>query len=106
MTRRMMFLALSTLIATMGAGISAHKEVRIVGTLTKVETASITVKKADSKIVTILFDKDTDITRDNVKVSASELKVGRTVVVDACAEASKPLMASEIKLVPPTAASK
>ena len=97
---------LCVLTVGMGTGLSAHNEVRIVGTLVKVETASISVKTADNKTVVILFDKDTDITRDKAKVAASELKVGRTVVVDACAEPSKPIVALEIRLVPPIPARK
>jgi len=106
MTRRGMFVALSAVLLALGAGLAAHNEVRIVGTLAKVEAASITVKKADGKSVSILFDKDTDITRNKAKVKASELKVGGTVVVDACAEPGKPIMALEIKLVPPIAVKK
>ena len=106
MTRRMAILAVSVLLGAMGTGLSAHNEVRIVGTLAKVGPDSIAVRKADGTTASIRFDKDTDITRNKAKVTASELKVGRTVVVDACAEPGKPIVALEIKLVPPIAVKK
>lgn len=100
MTRRHLLVALGATL-TAGVTLAAHNEIRVVGTLTKVEPDSITVKKADGKLVTIGYDKDTDILRNKAKVAASELKVGGSVVVDACAEPKKPLVALEIRLVPP-----
>jgi hypothetical protein len=79
---------------------SAHDEFRIIGTLTRVQEHQIDVKQKDSRTVSIAVNKETLITRDKKKVPASELKTGRSVVVDALGDDLTDLVALEVRIVP------
>jgi hypothetical protein len=80
--------------------LSAHDEFRIIGTLTAVTASEIQVKQEDSKTVAIKLDKETLITRDKKTVKASELKKGRSVVVNALGDDFSDLLALEVRIVP------
>ena len=78
----------------------AHERFRVIGTIAKQTKATITVKKKDAKTTSIHLDKQTEISRDGKRVEALELKVGRSVVVDAYGDSEDDLLAVEIRIVP------
>ena len=59
-----------------------------------------TIKTAKSGTVEILLNAKTAVSRDQKKVPRSELKKGRTVVVDGIGDSIFDLEAIEIKIVP------
>jgi len=93
-------LATLTLSVLGGAWVSAHDEFRIIGTITRVQSHQIDVKQKDSKTFYIKVDKNTLITRDKKEVPMSELKNGRSVVVQALGDDETDLLALEVRLVP------
>ena len=99
MTRRLML----TLLAFVAAAIPAlaHDDYRIIGTIVKVDANRIDVKQTrDKKVVSMLMETSTLVTRDKKKVARTELKVGANVVVDARGDDVDDLSVVEIKLVP------
>lgn len=93
-------LATLTLSVLGGSWVSAHDEFRIIGTLTRVQSHQIDVKQKDNKTFYIKVDKNTLITRDKKEVPVSELKNGRSVVVQALGDDETDLLALEVRLVP------
>lgn len=96
--------------AVLAAGIvcaallSAHENYRIIGTVAKVTAEKLDVKQTkDGKTISMFMDKATRVTRDKKKISASELKVGLHVVVDAHGDAMDDLDVVEVRIVPPPA---
>jgi hypothetical protein len=89
-----------TLSALGGSWVSAHDEFRIIGTVTRVQSHQIDVKQKDSKTFYIKVDKNTLVTRDKKEVPVSELKTGRSVVVQALGDDETDLLALEVRLVP------
>lgn len=87
-------------LAVLAWPVSAHEEFRIIGTLTRVETAQISVRTKDSKTIAIKLDKETLVTRDKKKVPAAQLKSGQSVVVDALGDDYTDLLALEVRIVP------
>jgi hypothetical protein len=84
-----------------GAGAAfAHDHFRVIGTLTKHQDSRIEVKNRDGKTTAIKLDKQTEVTQDKKKVETTELKVGRSVVVDAYGDSEDDLLALEIRIVP------
>jgi hypothetical protein len=55
---------------------------KILGALASVQAGQIDVKGTDGKVVTIVFDAKTPITRGKEKLDAAALKVGDRVSVD------------------------
>lgn len=99
MTMLTVLLALALLAG--GAGdLAAHEKFRIVGTIASVKPAVIELLTKEGRKVWIGVDKKTVVTRDRRKVARTELKAGRTVVVDALGDDASDLVAREIKLVP------
>lgn len=80
---------------------SAHDEFRFVGTVTKLDKASMVVKAQDPKPVTIKFNGQTIVTKDKNKVQISSVKEGDSVVVDALGDSYADLLALEVRIVPP-----
>jgi hypothetical protein len=78
-----------------------HDEFRIIGTVTKQQDSAIDVKTKEGKTISIALNKQTLISRDKKKVSLTELKTGRYVVVDALGDSEADLLALEVRLVPP-----
>jgi hypothetical protein len=93
-------LATLTLSALGGSWVSAHDEFRIIGTITRVQSHQIDVKQKDNKTFYIKVDKNTLVTRDKKEVPMSELKNGRSVVVQALGDDETDLLALEVRLVP------
>ena len=124
MTRRMIVLVTFGLFVCGLMPVSAHDEVRLIGTVVKTITRTVTsqrsvqldMKTKAGKTVSIALDAKTIITRDKKPVSATELKAGTSVVVDALgdlfvtpqgAEAWESLVAVDVKIVPaPASAAK
>ncbi len=79
----------------------AHNEIRVAGSVTKVEAGKIVVKTKQGRKFSFAVDKDTEITRDKKKAAVSELKVGQNVVVTACGEKDD-LLALKIRIVSAT----
>lgn len=82
----------------------AHDNFRVIGTVSRQEASRIEVKAASGKATFIRLDKQTQVTQDKKKVGTTELKVGRSVVVDAYGDDESDLLALEIRIVPPIAA--
>ena len=103
MTRRIaLFLLVS--ILTSAAPAMAHDEFRIIGTLAKVTQTGLEVKQTkDGKVIVMKKDDSMLVTRDKVKVSASELKTGTSVVIDALGDSLSDLVVVEVRIVPPPA---
>src|SRR5215212_9874512 len=80
--------------------ILAHDEVRVIGIVVKKQDASISVKNKAGKTFSIGLNKDTSILRDKKTVSATELKTGLTVVVDALGDTEDDLVAVAVRIVP------
>jgi hypothetical protein len=99
--RSILTLAVLITFVAAAAPASAHDDFRIIGTLTKYESAKIEVKKREGKTVSITLDKQTAVSRDNKKVPVSELRVGQSLVVDAYGDTEDDALAIEIRIVPP-----
>lgn len=106
MIRRLLVIVAVTALVSGTARLSAHEHFRVIGTITKNEHSTIAVKNKDAKTTSIRLDKQTEVTRDKKKVAVSELKVGRSVVVDAYGDAEDDLLALEIRIVPTIGATK
>ena len=102
---RLILTFLTVALLALGAGRAlAHEDFRVIGTLTKHQNSTINVKARTGKTISIRLDKQTLITRDKKKVTATELKAGLSVVVDAYGDSEADLLALEIRIVPPIAA--
>ena len=106
MTRHITTLLAMTILVLGASHAFAHDDFRIIGALTKIADSRIDVKSKDGKTTSIRMDKQTSITRNKEKVAASELKVGRSVVVDAYGDSERDLLALEVRIVPPIAETK
>src|SRR5438445_6356452 len=107
MTRRISIMTL-ILMALGAMALLAHNEIRVVGVITQVQPTRLEVKTKDGRKFSMEIDKETSITHDKTKIGVSALKVGQTVVVEACGE-PKNLLALEVRVVPaitPSAAKK
>ena len=103
MTRRTMvtFGLLAAFVAT-AAPAAAHNEYRIIGTIAGVTATKLAVKQTkDAKVITMKMDKTVVVKKDDKKVALSDLKVGLSVVVDACGDSLAKLEVIEVKIVPP-----
>jgi hypothetical protein len=95
--------ALLALLAS-AAGIRAHDEYRVIGTVTRVSTRLLDVKQTrDGKKLSMKLDAATLVTRDKEKVGVAALKPGQSVVVDASGDSLEDLVALEVRIVPPPA---
>lgn len=104
MTRRLMIAGVLAALVVGAAPTAAHDDYRIIGTITKVTAKTLDVKQTkDGKTISMRTDEATLVTRDKKKVSATELKVGLNVVVDARGDSLKDLVVLEVRLVPPPA---
>jgi hypothetical protein len=101
MIRRLRIACVVLTISAGAAGLSAHDEFRIVGTLETLQTSRISVKKSTGKTVSVRIDKQTAVTQDKKRVEATALKVGQSLVVDAYGDTEDDSLALEIRIVPP-----
>ena len=95
-------LVLAVIVAMMAGGLSAsaHNEYRIIGTIAKVSATMLDVKQTrDGKMISIKMDGETEVLRDKKTIARSELAAGLNVVVDACGDSLKDLVANEIRIV-------
>ena len=99
--RTMTTIAIVGMLLGGAMSLSAHEDFRVIGTISKQAGSNIAVKNKAGKIASIRIDNQTAISRDNRKVDAAELKVGRSVVVDAYGDSEEDLLALEIRIVPP-----
>jgi hypothetical protein len=70
---------------------------KALGTVASIATNQIAVKTTDGKMLTVLLDKTTAITRGKAKLDATALRVGERVSVD-YTEKKKVFTAKAIKL--------
>lgn len=104
MTRRLMIAGVLAALVVGSAPTAAHDDYRIIGTITTVTAKTLDVKQTkDGKTIAMRTDEATLVTRDKKKVSATELKVGLNVVVDARGDSLTDLVVLEVRLVPPPA---
>ena len=87
------FLLLATIQTVFGHDGAEH----VMGTLSKVSSQSVTVNTMDKKVVQVGLNSKTAYTRDDKKVSASEMKVGDRVMIEA-KEVDEKLVADSVKL--------
>jgi len=69
----------------------------VMGTVSKITPQSVTVTTTDNKTVDVAINAKTTYARGTQKVSATDLKVGDRVVIDATGEAPK-LVAASVKI--------
>ena len=97
-------IALAAALVVAGtAGLAAHEDFRVIGTISKRQGSVINVKQREGTTAVVRLDKQTAVSRDKKKVDTSELKVGLTVVVDAYGDSEEDLLALDIRIVPPIA---
>ena len=93
-----MAVAVALLLAA--AGLRAHDEFRIIGTITGAQPTQLQVKSREGKALSIKVNDETLVYRDNKKVTRAELKAGRFVVVDALGDTIDDSLALEVRIVP------
>ena len=81
---RMKLVAAAVLTLALVAPVLAHEghTHKVLGTVASVQANQIEVKGTDGKVLTILLDAKTAITRGKDKLDAAALKVGERVSVD------------------------
>ena len=84
MSRRSMFAALLIMVLAVPAAAWAHEghTHNILGTIESVKGEHLEVKGIDGKVLLVMLDAKTVITRDGTKLDATALKVGERVSVD------------------------
>ena len=81
-------------------GADAHDNIRVIGTITGYKESAVKVMTKEGAESWIQVNDDTEISRDQTKVGAAELKPGRYVVVDGWGDDFYSLDALKIRLVP------
>ena len=104
--RRLFLMGLLTAVACNAAPLLAHDDYRVVGTITRVQPKRLAVKTKEGKTFSMAIDEATLVSRERKKVSAAELKIGVSVVVDARGDTEKDLVALEVRIVAAGAATK
>jgi hypothetical protein len=99
MKSRILILAVSLLVLGVSMA-SAHDEFRIIGTITAAQPTQLQVKSREGKALSIKVNDNTLVYRDNKKVTRTELKAGRFVVVDALGDTIEDSLALEVRIVP------
>lgn len=101
MTRRQQMQFLLTIaLASSVLPLRAHDDIRVVGVVTKVTTASVSVKNKEGKNFSIKLNNKTKITRDKADVGVTGLKTGDSVVIDARGDSEADIVAEGIRIVP------
>ena len=103
--RRVMILSIAAVLLFCGMRLLAHDQFRIIGTITRLQGSQLQVKTKDGATLSVKVDAQTYIHRDKQKVSSTELKTGRSVVVDALGDSEADLLAVEVRIVPTIASS-
>src|SRR5437868_5191156 len=107
MIRRTASFIILTILVLSATPLLAHDEYRIIGTISKLQGPQLQIKNKDGKTFTVKLNAETFIHRDKEKdkVSTTELKTGRSVVVDALGDSEADLLALEVRIVPTIAPS-
>ncbi len=100
MMKSLMTIVVAAAVVLGAAEAFAHENFRVIGTLTKYQDSRVDVKNREGRTISIKLDKQTEVTQDKKRVAATELKVGRSVVVDAYGDTEDDLLALEIRIVP------
>jgi len=87
-------------VAVRAHGGHAHKAL---GTISSIQGNQVEVKTTDGKVVALILDAKTTITRGKAKVDATALKVGERVSIDYMQEKNTNL-AKAVKLAAPAPA--
>jgi hypothetical protein len=83
------------------AGLTAHENYRIIGTVVKLTATTLDVKQAkDGKTISMDLTKTSRVLRDKKKVKPADLKTGTSVVVDARGDSIDELDVVEVRIVP------
>ena len=93
-------IAVAVALVLTAAGLHAHDEFRIIGTITAAQPTQLQVKSREGKALSIKVNDETLVYRDNKKVTRAELKAGRFVVVDALGDTIDDSLALEVRIVP------
>jgi hypothetical protein len=108
-TRIIKFVALAVLFlaASIPAAFAHGGFEHVMGTVSKISAQSVTVTTAAKKAVEVGINAKTTYTRGDKTVTASDMKVGDRVVIDAT-EVNEALVAASVKLgaATPTTAQK
>ena len=103
MTRRLAIMAVLTALI-LPTVTFAHDDYRIIGTVEKLTATNIDVKQTKGgKVISMLLQKESIVTRDKKKVPMAQVKPGIHVVVHARGDSLMELEVVEIRLVPPPA---
>lgn len=70
---------------------------KALGTVASIDGPHVALKTTDGKGLTVMLDKDTEVTRGKEKLDASAIKVGERISVDYM-EAKGMMMAHAVKL--------
>jgi hypothetical protein len=89
------------LIASLGIPVAARAHGghthKALGTVSSIQGDHVEVKTTDGKVVTVMLDKKTAITRGKTKLGATALRVGERISIDYMQEKNKN-MAKTVKL--------
>jgi hypothetical protein len=105
MMRRITSLAVLAVLLLGTAPITAHEQFRIVGTVVKFKDLLLEVKSRTGEPFAIKLQESTLVQREKKRVPQTELRAGRSVVVDIMADSlydEDPFVVS-VTLVPPIA---
>lgn len=87
---------LLTIVFVMTIAIAHGNEQHVIGTVTAIESNSITVKTTAGKLVTVQLDSKTQFTKGNATAALADLKVGDKGVIHAKKDHDK-LVAHTVK---------
>jgi len=90
-------IAVLSLLMISSLGFAHGDEVHVMGTVTKVDASSISVKIADGTVKVVKILPATKFLKNNLAVTPQELKVGDRVVIHAKPDGSA-LNATEVKI--------
>ena len=106
MTRRVLIGSAVLALTLAAASAFAHDHFRVIGTITRHQESSISVKDRNAKTTVVRLDKQTKVTKDKKKMELADLKVGASVVVEAYGDSEADLLALDVAIVPPIGAEK
>ena len=90
-------LAIAALALVPTIALAHGGEEHIIGTVTQVSDASVTVKTTAGKIVSVGFDRKTTYTRADQPIQKTDIKVGDRIVIHAV-EANEKLVAHTVQI--------
>ena len=101
-----MVLAAMLAIPAVGWAHGGHTH-KVMGNVSSIQGNHVEVKTTDGKVVMVMLDEKTAITRGKTKLDATALKVGVRVSIDATQEKEQAMMmAKAVKLAAAPAAAK